>query len=308
MPDIHPAYCEAFRCTASVCRHNCCIGWEIDIDEKSAARYAALPGALGERVRAAVVPGDPPRFRLDGAGRCVLLGCDDLCEIQRTLGESALCAICRDHPRYRVFLPGRTEIGLGLCCEEAARLLLSETERITLRGTVSAAPPQQTVELLLFRQKLLDAAQDRTRSLGARMRKILALSGAALPRRSAANWAAFFSALEPLEPSFPDTLSRLRSEVDFSHFHTVSAAWETEYEQLLVYFLLRHLLADEGRETAARAAFAVLSTAMLYALGAAVRTQTGSLSFADRVELARLWSANVEYSEENLRAVFDELT
>ena len=127
----------------------------------------------------------------------------------------------------------------------AARLLLSRTEKVTLRGAVSKAPPRETVELLLFRQKLLDAAQDRTRSLGARMRKILALSGAALPRRSAANWAAFFSALEPLEPSFPDTLSRLRSEVDFSHFHTVSAAWETEYEQLLVYFLLRHLLADE---------------------------------------------------------------
>ena len=308
MPDIHPAYCESFRCIASACRLNCCIGWEIDIDEKSAARYAALPGAFGETVRAAIAPGEPPHFRLDSTGRCVLLGGDDLCEIQRALGESALCAICRDHPRFRVFLPGRIESGLGLCCEEAARLLLSETEKISLRGSVSAAPPRHTVELLLFRQRLLDAAQDRTRSLGARMRKILALAGAVLPRRTMSDWAAFFSALEPLEPAFPETLSRLCGKVDLSHFHAVSAAWETEYEQLLVYFLLRHLLADEGRETAARAAFAVLSTAMLYAIGAAIRAQSGSLSLADRVELARLWSANIEYSEENLRAVFNELT
>ena len=308
MPDIHPAYCESFRCIASACRHNCCIGWEIDIDAKSAARYAALPGALGDTIRAAAAPGDPPHFRLDDAGRCALLGGDNLCKIQRTLGESALCAICRDHPRYRVFLPGRTEIGLGLCCEEAARLLLSETDRITLCGTVSAAPPQRTVELLLFRQKLLDAAQDRTRSLGARMQKILVLSGAALPRRSAADWAVFFSGLEPLESAFPETLSRLCGKTDLSHFRAVSAAWETEYEQLLVYFLLRHLLADEGRDTAARAAFAVLSTAMLYALGAAIRTQTGSLTFSDRVELARQWSANIEYSEENMRAVLNQLT
>ena len=29
---------------------------------------------------------------------------------------------------------------------------------------------------------------------------------------------------------------------------------------------------------------------------------------AERVELARLWSANIEYSEENMRAVLEELT
>ena len=81
-----------------------------------------------------------------------------------------------DHPRYRVFLAVRTDIGLGLCCEEAARLLLSRTEKVTLRGAVSKAPPRETVELLLFRQKLLDAAQDRRLTLGGRMRKILALA------------------------------------------------------------------------------------------------------------------------------------
>ena len=308
MTEMYPAYYEAFRCTAGACRHNCCIGWEIDIDGNSAERYAALPGAFGKRVRAAVEPGEPPHFRLDAAGRCAMLREDNLCELQRTLGESALCNICRDHPRYRVFLPGRTEIGLGLCCEEAARLLLAQTEKVTLCGEVSAAPPRESVELLLFRQKLLDAAQDRRLSLGGRMKKILSLSGASLPRRTARAWAAFFAALEPLEAEFPEALSRLDGAVDFAGFHAVSAAWETEYEQLLVYFLLRHLLADEGRGLPQRAAFAVLSTAMLYALGAAVRTENGAVSFAERVELARLWSANIEYSEENMRAALDELT
>ena len=308
MTEIYPAYYEAFRCTAGACRHNCCIGWEIDIDATSAARYASLPGEMGERIRAAIEPGEPPHFRLCDAGRCAMLREDNLCEIQRTLGEGALCDICRDHPRYRVFLPGRTEIGLGLCCEEAARLLLSQTEKVTLCGEVSAAPPRETVELLLFRQKLLDTAQDRRFSLGGRMQKILALAGASLPRRTARAWAAFFAALEPLEEEFPEALSRLDGAVDFAGFHAVSAAWETEYEQLLVYFLLRHLLADEGWGVKARAAFAVLNTAMLYALGAATRTEKGAVSFAERVELARLWSANIEYSEENMRAVLDALT
>ena len=308
MTEINPAYYGAFRCTAGACRHNCCIGWEIDIDAMSAARYASLPGEMGERIRAAIEPGEPPHFRLCDAGRCAMLREDNLCEIQRTLGEGALCDICRDHPRYRVFLPGRTEIGLGLCCEEAARLLLSQTEKVTLCGEVSAAPPRESVELLLFRQKLLDAAQDRRLSLGGRMQKILSLAGASLPRRTARTWAAFFAALEPLEEEFPEALSRLDGAVDFAGFHAVSAAWETEYEQLLVYFLLRHLLADEGRGLPQRAAFAVLSTATLYALGAATRTEKGAVSFAERVELARLWSASMEYSEENMRAALDELT
>lgn len=308
MTEMYPAYYEAFRCTAGACRHNCCIGWEIDIDKKSAARYAALPGAFGERVRAAVEPGEPPHFRLDAAGRCAMLRDDNLCELQRTLGECALCNICRDHPA----LPGVSARAdgdrLGLCCEEAARLLLSQTEKVTLRGAVSKAPPRETVELLLFRQKLLDAAQDRRLTLGGRMRKILTLAGASLPRRTARAWAAFFASLEPLEPGWTETLAKLSKPIDFAGFHAVSAAWETEYEQLLVYFLLRHLLADEGRALPARAAFAVLSTAMLYALGAAVRTENGTVSFGERVELARLWSANVEYSEENMRAALDELT
>ena len=145
-------------------------------DGKSAARYAALPGAFGERVRAAVEPGEPPHFRLDAAGRCAMLRDDNLCELQRTLGEGALCNICRDHPRYRVFLPGRMEIGLGLCCEEAARLLLAQTEKVTLRGTGGCRTRRRArkpLELLLFRRELLDAAQDRRLTLGGRMQKIL---------------------------------------------------------------------------------------------------------------------------------------
>lgn len=48
---IVPAYYEEFQCVADACRHNCCIGWEIDIDEETAARYQKIPGELGDRLR-----------------------------------------------------------------------------------------------------------------------------------------------------------------------------------------------------------------------------------------------------------------
>ena len=37
-----------------------------------------------------------------------------------------LCQICRDHPRFRNFYSDRIEIGLGLCCEEVARITIKQ--------------------------------------------------------------------------------------------------------------------------------------------------------------------------------------
>ncbi len=34
-----PDYYKDFKCTASLCRHNCCIGREIDIDKKTMKKY-----------------------------------------------------------------------------------------------------------------------------------------------------------------------------------------------------------------------------------------------------------------------------
>ena len=48
MKRIAPNYYPAFRCIADQCRHNCCIGWEIDVDDDTLAYYQSIDGALGE--------------------------------------------------------------------------------------------------------------------------------------------------------------------------------------------------------------------------------------------------------------------
>ncbi len=40
--------------------------------------------------------------------------------------------ICADHPRYRHFYTGVTEVGLGLCCEAAARQALTRREPLRI--------------------------------------------------------------------------------------------------------------------------------------------------------------------------------
>ena len=127
-----PAYYKAFRCIGSDCTENCCIGWEIDVDEDSLAYYETVPGDFGERLRASIAPadaqtGEPAHFRLDAEERCPLLNDCNLCEVLLHLGEDKMAQICTDHPRYYEWFSDGREDGLGLCCEAAAELILAQT-------------------------------------------------------------------------------------------------------------------------------------------------------------------------------------
>ena len=127
MKIIAPDYYADFRCIAGACRHTCCAGWEVDIDGESLARYRA-DGEIAPYIDET----DAPHFRLTDGERCPFLNKENLCELILRRGEDILCQICRDHPRFRNYWTDRTEIGLGLVCEEAARLILSRPEPMQL--------------------------------------------------------------------------------------------------------------------------------------------------------------------------------
>ena len=122
---IAPSYYQRFRCIAGKCRHSCCKGWEIDIDSVSVERFKRLGvGSISEE--------GTPHFILREGDVCHHLRSDGLCQLICDHGEDVLCDICRDHPRFRNFWTGFAEVGLGLSCEEAARIILSEKEPLRL--------------------------------------------------------------------------------------------------------------------------------------------------------------------------------
>ena len=43
MNTYFPDYYKNFKCIASLCRHTCCAGWEIDVDEDALKRFMAVP-------------------------------------------------------------------------------------------------------------------------------------------------------------------------------------------------------------------------------------------------------------------------
>ena len=126
-----PAFFDQFKCIGSACTDTCCAGWEIEVDETTAEGYLTEKGAFGDRLRREI--GSEPGeyfFKLKN-NRCPFLNKENLCDIFINLGEDRLCDICREHPRFYNWFGDYTEVGLGLCCEEAERLLFSDSKPLT---------------------------------------------------------------------------------------------------------------------------------------------------------------------------------
>ncbi len=124
---LQPNYYDYFECIADKCKDNCCIGWEIDIDDNTYEEYMKINGTLGSRLRESIETKDGVHsFKLDKNERCPFLNSNNLCDIICELGKDKLCHICKHHPRYINNYEDITEIGLGLACEEACRIILSQ--------------------------------------------------------------------------------------------------------------------------------------------------------------------------------------
>lgn len=307
MKQVYPDYYKDFRCVAGACRHSCCVGWEIDIDEDSLRRFAALEGPMGEKLRQNIDPAPTPHFRLTTGERCPFWQEDGLCELILAEGEEILCHICREHPRFHNELPGRVESGLGLCCEAAGRQILGREAPVRL---LSEGEDEAEDEILALRDRAIALLQDRSRSIPERVEALLALCYAEPPAADMEAWAEVLLGLERLDEAWTGRLEELREDwerADIAGFEGHMARRQTEYEQFLVYLVYRHLAkACDLMELAARAAFAAFSYALLRALGALQWTKTGAFSLEDQVELARLFSSEIEYSDENMDILLDE--
>jgi len=303
MKIIAPDYYQHFACIAGRCRHSCCIGWEIDIDPESLARYRAMDGAMGERLRQNIdTDGASACFRLQGwEERCPFLNADGLCDLILELGEDALCQICTDHPRFRNFYRERTEMGLGLCCEEAARLVLGWQEPAGLcviEDDGDADEPEEEEQALLQeRARLIGLMQNRDLSVEERMEALLQEAGISAEDVDWQEWIPFLLSLEMLDSRWGEMLEAVEAAEpgipDLSNL-------QTPMEQWMVYLLYRHLPAAlEDGDLRARLLFAGLMgllAAQLYVLHGEAFP-----------EICRLCSSELEYSEDNLAAILEEI-
>ena len=303
---VYPDYYKEFKCIADKCRHSCCIGWEIEIDKETKALYDSVGGEMGKRFSENIKDGEAPEFILTRDERCPFLNRDNLCDIILTLGEDKLCHICREHPRFYNEICGRCEAGLGLSCEEAARIIIGRKEKTKL---VSDGEVSSEDKILSLRDKVISKLQERGKSIRMRLFEVLSLCNTTLPERGAEYWAELLLSLECMDKAWQEKVAALKilPNVRTDKFDAYMKGREAEYEQLAVYLIYRHFAtAADLPDAAARACFAVFGVWLVYALGLCEFLKRGELPFEEQVELCRMFSTELEYCEENTDALFDE--
>ena len=290
---IVPSYYKEFKCIAQKCRHSCCIGWEIDVDEAALNKYKSVGGEFGKRLNESISDG---HFVMKN-NRCPHLREDNLCSLICEMGEDSLCDICREHPRFYSEHDGVTEAGIGLCCEEAARIVLSHENKVFLTENGEDKYESEN-DFFRFRDYLFSVVQNREKPVEKRIDELMSMLSVSPDMKSMAKWAEFFEHLEILNPQWIAVLDKVKQVK--SVCFKADTRWQTSYEQLVMYFLYRHLTncADEIR---AEVLFSVLG---LYVCCAYTQD---SDNIGDFYSVARSFSEEIEYCRENTEKIMKKL-
>ena len=308
---IVPSYYKDFRCIGGSCSDNCCIGWEIDIDESTLERYRKTDGDLGRKFKENISEDGSPHFILRGE-RCPFLNSDNLCDIITERGEGYLCDICREHPRYYTTLGDTVFGGVGICCEAAARLVLSENEHKYLTLETSGEREECDGELLSamldFREKIIEKTKNKTENIVYTLRGVLSLAKRVQSKLDGEDKSSYisrgnrengdvltvFEKMEYMSDEMPRLLRASR------HRKAATAQSETVniyLHNLFAYFIDRYLpKAVEDGYILGKVTIAVVSTLALFH----IFENEENLTLDRAVYLAKLYSKEVEYNEENV--------
>jgi len=292
-PDYYPEFC----CIADRCKHSCCKGWEIDIDPDTLKMYQQMQGEWGEKLRSQIdICEETASFHLRDDESCPFLNESGLCDLILEFGEEVLCQICTDHPRFYHEYADRTEVGLGLCCEEAARLILCRQEPVRMIALTDDGetfePDQAEQSFFVWREMLLEQLQNRKYSFEERIEKLCRREH--LPSITNAYMMDSIPFLLELE-QMDEAWGRKLENVPPSELN----GWDTGFEQFMCYLLIRHLKPHgQNRITLLFCLFACKLVQLLFS-----SHQTAE----NLIEIARLFSSEIEYSDENVDLIMEKL-
>ncbi len=177
-----PNYYKEFSCIAGSCPDTCCAGWQIVIDNKTLKKYQHFKGPFHNRLHNDI-DWKEHVFRQYNR-RCAFLNEENLCDIYTEAGPKMLCDTCRNYPRHIEEFESLREISLSLSCPEAARILLSQKEKVHF-VTIEKEAAEETYDdfdyflftaLMDTRDLLIKIIQNRNVPIRKRLWKVLAIT------------------------------------------------------------------------------------------------------------------------------------
>lgn len=272
-----PNYYKEFSCIAGSCPDTCCAGWQIVIDNKILKKYQHFKGPFHNRLHNDI-DWKEHVFRQYNR-RCAFLNEENLCDIYTEAGPKMLCDTCRNYPRHIEEFEGLREISLSLSCPEAARILLSQKEKVHSRMNTS------------------DTSKDLFKNM----------------------WKTIVPEMEVLRPGWKEFLKeRLDSlyissgENDYiyqkSEFDFYCPDWQIQEEQLLVYWIYTYFCgAVYDDEIFTKVKMAVVCTLFIHELDVGTYLKNEHhFNLNDQIQICYQFSRELEHSDLNLNK-FQEL-
>lgn len=333
-----PEYYKNFKCIADKCKDTCCKGWEIDIDKETSEFYSKVDGEFGDKLRKNMSKTDPKHFIFNKNGKCPFLNNNNLCDIFINLGEEHLCTICSLHPRYFEWFKDLKEGGIGMCCEEAARLILSQNKPFSTYTIDIPFDPCDNYDenlyskLYVCRENIIKYIETSNIPFKTRIFNILK-SVELIQRKIDKNQLVdefeinelnenssqvdfkpllnHFLKLEYLDSDFKKYLKNCLTNYDlikneFKKFNEENPQINIYMQNVAIYFVWRYLLkATFDKDIWSKINLMVVSLLAIKYLYFCKWKENSNLSFEDCIVIAKKYSQEIEYSDENLKFLAD---
>jgi lysine-N-methylase len=176
---LQPRSYHDFRCIGADCEDTCCVGWAVNVDQRTYEAYQRCDDPeLGPSLHGLVVINaenasveNYAKITLSGSA-CPFLA-EGLCSIQKKLGEEYLSIMCASYPRVIKQVDDVQQRSLDLSCPEAARLVLLDPAPIefdeTVLSTAGASSDQPYQYFRESRSLVIWLLQNRKHSLWKRL-------------------------------------------------------------------------------------------------------------------------------------------
>lgn len=300
-----PSFYNDFQCIASKCTDNCCIGWEIDIDDETMDIYENVGGEFGKRLQDDIETDDYPHFKLTSSERCPFLNSNNLCDIILNIGEENICEICREHPRFHSWYGRYKESGLGLCCEEAVRLLLDCNKLDFLNIETDESDDDYPFDRDIFENtyKLRECIFELFNSDKPIFEKLSEVLKICSYKESFPDLDYILNSVkdtEPIDNSWVETITAIldNKELIKSEFHNITSNENTRYSKVASYLIYRYLLKDAvyGNDISGCAFFVSVFIILL---------RCADILYPERIiDNIKLISKQTEYSDENMQMIY----